>query len=260
MIRSLYTAVSGLITLENRQATITNNMTNANTIGFKRDNLSIKSFDEVMIQNKDKVVGGKNITQKLGTISLGAKIDSVDTAFTQGVLKNTDKRTDFAIEGRGFFAIERQTTAGNEVVYTRDGSFKIGNNGYLMTTTGDRVLGINKGTGTLEPIFVGNDSMVLDKNNTLYIGNRGDYSLAVADFINYNNLEKIGDNYYRGENPIYNAETYVTQGALESSNVNITNEMVNMITTMRSFETNQKIIQTLDDTLNKAANEIGSVR
>ncbi|VYU40792.1 flagellar basal body rod protein FlgG [Clostridium tertium] len=260
MIRSLYTAVSGLITLENRQATITNNMTNANTTGFKGDNLSVKSFDEVMIQNKDKVVGGRNVTQKLGTISLGAKIDSVDTAFTQGVLKNTDKKTDFAIEGRGFFAIEKQTTAGNEVVYTRDGSFKVGNNGYLMTSTGDRVLGVNKGTGALEPIFVGNDSMVLGKDNTLHIGNNANYSLAVADFTDYNSLEKIGDNYYRGENPIYNAETYVVQGALENSNVNITNEMVNMITNMRNFETNQKIVQTLDDTLNKAANEIGSIR
>ena len=102
MIRSLYTAVSGLISLENRQNNITNNMSNDNTTGFKGDNLSIKSFDEVMIQNRDKVVNGNNVVQKLGSISLGAKIDSVDTAFTQGLIKNTDKQTDFAIEGRGF--------------------------------------------------------------------------------------------------------------------------------------------------------------
>ncbi|MBD7915305.1 flagellar basal body rod protein FlgG [Clostridium sp. Sa3CUN1] len=260
MIRSLYTAVSGLITLENRQATITNNMSNANTTGFKSDNLSIKSFDEVILQNKDKVMNGKNVTQKLGSLSLGAKIDTVDTAFTQGVLKNTEKSTDFAIQGRGFFAIEKQTNNGSEVVYTRDGSFKIGNDGYLMTSSGDRVLGINKNTGTLESIFVGGDGIVLDTNNNIFIGNRATHTLATADFVDYNSLEKMGDNYYKGESPIFNAEVSVTQGALESSNVNITNEMVNMITTMRSFETNQKIIQTLDETLGKAANEIGSVK
>ncbi len=260
MIRSLYTAVSGLITLENRQNTITNNMTNANTTGFKGDNLSIKSFDEVMIQNKDKVVNGRNVKQSLGTINLGAKIDTVDTAFTQGLLKNTDKKTDFAIEGRGFFAVEKQSNNGNEVLYTRDGNFKVGNNGYLMTTNGDRVLGINKNTGNLESIFVGADNILLDKNNNLFVGNTATYTLATADFQNYDSLEKLGDNYYRGDNPIFNAEVYVTQGALEGSNVSITNEMVNMMTTMRSFETNQKIVQTIDETLGKAANEIGTVR
>ena len=240
MIRSLYTAVSGLISLENRQNNITNNMSNANTTGFKGDNLSIKSFDEVMIQNRDKVVNGNNVVQKLGSISLGSEIDSVDTAFTQGLIKSTDKQIDFAIEGRGFFAIQRQTNNGNEVIYTRDGNFKVGNDGYLINTNGDRV--------------------ILDQNNNLYIGNRATHTLATADFNDYGSLEKIGDNYFRGENPIYNAQVWVTQGALEGSNVNISNEMVNMITTMRNFETNQKIVQTIDETLGKAANEIGAVK
>ncbi|MDV4149682.1 flagellar hook-basal body complex protein [Clostridium sp. AL.422] len=260
MIRSLYTAVSGLVTLENRQNTITNNMTNANTTGFKGDNLSVKSFDEVMLQNKDKIVNGRNVTQKLGAISLGSEIDTVETTFTQGVLKNTDKKTDFAIDGRGFFAIERQGNNGSEVIYTRDGNFKVGNNGYLMTTNGDRVLGINKNTGSLEPIFVGADNILLDKNNNLFVGDVATYTIATADFQDYSSIEKIGDNSYRGDNPIFNAEVYIAQGALESSNVSISNEMVNMITTMRSFETNQKIVQTIDETLGKAANEIGSVR
>ena len=256
MIRSLYTSVSGLITLEKKQANINNNIANANTIGFKTDNLVTKSFDEVMIQNKDKVVGGRNVVQKLGTISLGSEIDTVSTSFTQGSLKYTDKKTDFAIEGRGFFVVQRE----NEAVYTRDGNFKIGNDGYLMTTSGDRVLGINKNTGNLETIFVGADEMVLDNNNNLFIGNTATHTLATADFEDYNALEKIGDNYYRDENPILNAAVNVTQGALESSNVNIANEMINMMTTMRNFETNQKMVQIIDETLGKAANEIGTVR
>lgn len=258
MIRGLYTAVSGLITLENKQANIVNNITNANTTGYKEDTLVIKSFDEVMLQNKDKVLNGKNVTQKLGSLSLGAEIDTVETIFTQGILKNTDTKTDFAIQGRGFFVVRKNGS--NENLYTRDGSFKIGNNGYLMTTNGDSVLGINKNTGNLEPIFVGNGNLLLDKDNNLYIDNNLNYTLATADFNDYKSLEKIGDNYYRGEDPIYNSEVYISQGALESSNVSISNEMVNMITTMRAFETNQKLVQTIDSTLQKAANEIGTVR
>lgn len=260
MIRGLYTAVSGLITLENKQATIVNNITNANTTGYKGDTLSVKSFDEVMLQNKDKVVNGKNVTQKLGTLSLGSKIDTIDTSFTQGQLKGTDKETDFAIEGRGFFVIRKNGDTTNENVYTRDGSFKVGNNGYLMTTNGDSVLGMNKNTGNLEPIFVGNSKLLLDADNNLYINNNSQYTLATADFEDYGDLKKIGDNYYKGENPIYNSEVYISQGALENSNVSISNEMVNMITTMRAFETNQKLVQTIDGTLEKAANEIGTVR
>ncbi|MBU5454801.1 flagellar hook-basal body complex protein [Caproiciproducens sp. MSJ-32] len=256
MIRSLYTSVSGLITLEKQQANITNNIANANTIAYKMDNLVSKSFDEVMIQNRDKVLGGRNVTQKLGKISLGSAIDTVTTSFTQGSLKNTDKKTDFAIEGRGFFVIQK----GNEAVYTRDGNFKVASDGFLVNTRGDRVLGINKNTGALEAIFVGNNEIVLDNDNNLFVGNTATHTLATADFEDYSALEKIGDNYYRGENPILNADVNITQGALETSNVNIANEMINMMTTMRNFETNQKMVQIIDETLAKAANEIGSVR
>lgn len=256
MIRGLYTAVSGLVTLESKQANISNNIANANTTGYKSDNLIMKSFDEVMLQNKDKVVNGRNVRQQLGTISLGAKVDTVNTAFTQGVLKNTDKQTDFAIEGRGFFIIQK----GNEIVYTRDGNFKVGTDGYLMNTSGDKVLGVNKNTGAIEPIFVGADKIVIDNENNIYVGDRATHTLGTADFEDYNSLKKIGDNYYSGDNAVLNANVSVTQGALETSNVDVTTEMVDMITTMRSFETNQKIFQMLDETLDKAANQIGSVR
>ncbi|MDU6873749.1 MAG: flagellar hook-basal body complex protein [Clostridium sp.] len=226
MIRSLYTAVSGMISLESRQSTITNNMSNANTIGYKSENLAIKSFDEVYIQNKDKIAAGKNVPQRLGALSLGAEIDTVETAFTQGALKDTGKVTDFAISGRGFFTVQR----GNERLYTRDGNF-----------------------------LIGNDNFSIDRNNNISVGGVATHSLALADFQDYGNLEKMGDNYFRGENPMYNTVVTVSQGFVEASNVNITNEMVNIITNQRSFETNQKFVSMLDETLNKAANDIGRV-
>ncbi|MGL5152463.1 MAG: flagellar hook-basal body complex protein [Clostridium sp.] len=251
MIRGIYTAVSGLIAMENKQSSITNNMGNANTIGYKKEDLITKSFNEVMLQNKEG-----NRVNNLGTISLGTSIDDVVTHFTQGDIKETGNRNDMAIDGRGFFVIQR----GNERVFTRDGNFKIDNNGYLITTTGDRVLGTNARTGNVEPIFVGNSKFLVDENNNINIEGRVNHRLLTADFENYGSLEKVGDSYYRAENPTYNARVSVHQGFVERSNVNITDEMVQMMTTMRNFETNQKFVSMLDETLGKAANEIGAVR
>lgn len=259
MIRSLYTSVSSLITLENKQNVITNNMTNANTNGFKADNLITKSFDDVLIANRSKVVNGRNVKTELGTLSLGVEIDDVNTKFTQGVLKQTSKATDFAIEGRGFFVVQRTTAGGTENVYTRDGNFKVGMDGCLMTSSGDKVLGRNLSTGATEPIFVGNSEFLIDDNNVIHVDGFDNYEMLTADFQDYNSLTKIGDNYYSGENPIMNSNVWVNQGYIETSNVSLTDEMVNMMSTMRAFETNQKMVQIIDESLGKAASEIGKV-
>ena len=255
MIRSLYTAVSGMIALENKQNTIANNMANANTIGYKSEDLVLKSFNEVLLQNKDKLSGNQNVTTKLGSISLGAKIDEVTTKFTQGDLKNTGIQTDLAVSGRGFFQVQK----GNETLYTRDGNFTVSNDGYLVTTTGDRVLGKSLATGETQPIYVGNSIFTIDSKNGVKIDGVATQALATADFQDYGTLEKVGDNYYSGENPINNATVSIKQGYTESSNVNVTTEMVNMLTTMRNFETNQKILTMIDGTLEKAANRVGQV-
>ena len=255
MIRSLYTAVSGMIALENKQNTIANNMANANTIGYKSEDLVLKSFQEVLLQNKDRLVGNQNVTSKLGTISLGTKIDDVITKFTQGDLKDTGIQTDLAIAGRGFFQVQK----GDNVLYTRDGNFKVSNEGYLVTSSGDRVLGKSISTGEMQPIFVGNSTFNVDNNNNVNINGVATQSIGTADFQDYSKLVKVGDNYYSGQNPIDNAKVYVKQGFTESSNVNISNEMVNMLTTMRNFETNQKILTMIDGTLDKAANKVGQV-
>lgn len=256
MIRSLYTATSSLITLENKQSVITNNMANANTTGFKNDDLIMKSFDEVLISNKDKVINGENYKNKLGTITLGSEIDEVNTKFTQGIFKETMKVTDLAIEGRGFFTINQN----NQTLYTRDGNFVVGIDGLLSTTDGGKVLGRNLNNGNIEPIYIGNNNFKLDAMNNIYVNDIPTYELHMSDFLDYSTLEKVGDNYYTGNNPINNTMVFVNQGFLESSNVNLTEEMTNMISTMRNFETNQKIMQMLDDTLGRAATEIGVVK
>jgi flagellar basal-body rod protein FlgG len=143
MIRGLYTAVSGMITQEAKQDVVTNNLANVNTVGFKVDNLATKSFNEVLLSNRDKIVNGRNVKVNLGTINFGSKIDEVATSFTQGTLDKTDKETDFAIEGKGFFAVERNNGVNTERYYTRDGHFHVNSQGFLVNDSGDKVIGIN---------------------------------------------------------------------------------------------------------------------
>ncbi|WP_123053515.1 flagellar hook-basal body complex protein [Clostridium sp. JN-1] len=255
MIRGLYTAVSGMITQEAKQDVITNNLANVNTVGFKKDNLAVRSFENMLMQNYDKVVGGQNVRNTIGYLNNGSKVDSVNTDFTSGTIQSTGKPTDFAIDGRGFFTVNRN----GQNYYTRDGHFHVNQEGYLVTDSGDYVSFQQN-----QRLFVGNNKIVcdpqgsvklLDSNNNVV----GQDRFAAVDFDNYNNLQKIGDNLYQGNNP-HAANITVRQNSLESSNVNTVNEMVDMITTMRTFETNQKIVQSTDETLDKVVNQVGSVR
>lgn len=259
MIRSLYTAVSGMITQEAKQDEITNNLANANTVGFKSDNMSMKSFNNVLLQNYDKVSGGKNVKNVIGSISLGSQIDSVKTDFSQGMIDSTGKPTDFAIEGKGFFTVQRNDGISNGQYYTRDGHFHVNMSGILVNDSGDTVIARNIQTNQLGPINVGNSKLVSDVNGNISIDGNQMYKLYTVDFNDYKGLKKIGDNLYQGNNPTEN-NAVVKQNSLEKSNVNVINAMSDMITTMRTFETNQKMVQSLDETLGKAVNEVGSVK
>lgn len=259
MIRGLYTAISGMVTQEAKEDTITNNLANANTVGFKSDNLSIKGFNDVLLQNYDKISGGRNVRNAIGSISLGSQIDSVNTDFTQGMINSTDKPTDFAIDGKGFFTVQRNDGISNGQYYTRDGHFHINMNGVLVNDSGDTVVARNLQTNQLGPINVGSGKLACDANGNISIDGNQMYKLYTVDFNNYKNLTKVGDNLYQGSNPTEN-NAVVRQGSLEKSNVNIINAMSDMITTMRSFETDQKVVQSMDETLDKAVNEVGSVK
>lgn len=261
MIRGLYTAVSGMITQGAKQEVITNNLANADTVGFKSDNLLIKKFDDVLIENYDKISGNKNVRNVIGSMSFGSAIDGTSTSFTQGLISQTDSPTDFAVDGRGFFSINSKDENGNpQLMYTRDGNFHVDNNGFLVTSSGDNVMGTNLKTKEVEPIKVNNSKIVSDTNNNISLDGKLSYKLNMVDFDNYATLRKSGDNLYIGGTPNNNQNIAVKQNSLEKSNVNVTNEIINMMTVMRSYESNQKVIASIDETLGKAVNEVGSVR
>lgn len=256
MIRGFYTSVSGLITLQNEQEVITNNIANVNNTGYKKRELTKQSFEDVMISNRQKLVGDKYVRNNIGSLNLGVKVNDVDTAFTQGSFKATDSSTDFAIDGRGFFVAQN----GNQEVYTRDGNFKVNQQGYLITNDGCEVLGTNNTTGAREPIYVGDKKFSLDGENNIDIEGIGATDkLLTVDFEQYNTLEPLGDNYITLDNPIYNSKVNVRQNFLETSNVDPSTELVKLMEVKRQFETNQKFIKMQDETVQKAASELGRV-
>lgn len=260
MIRGLYTAVSGMITQEAKQDVITNNLANSDTIGYKSDDLGIKKFDDVLIENYDKIVDGKNVKNVIGSLSMGSQIDGTSTSYTQGDLQETDKPTDFAVDGGGFFSVARQNQlGGTQNYYTRNGHFHVDNNGYLVTEEGDKVLGVNTTTKKVEPIKVGSSKMVYEAGSLMLDG-KAAYKFKMTDFRNHTDLKKVGDNLFSGNNPIDTQNASVKQYNLERSNVNVTNEVINMMTVMRTFESNQKVIAAIDETLGKAVNDVGSIR
>ena len=118
-----------------------------------------------MISNRQKLVGDKYVRNNIGNLNLGVKVNDVDTVFTQGSFKATDSSTDFAIDGRGFFVAQN----GNKEVYTRDGNFKINQQGYLITNDGCEVLGTNNTTGAREQIYIGDEKFSLDGENNIDI-------------------------------------------------------------------------------------------
>lgn len=254
MIRALYTTVSGLITQEAKQDVITNNLANAATTGFKGDDLVLKKFNDVLIQNYDKMDGDKNVRNVIGKLSNGSEIDEVYTNFQQGDIQDTDSDTDFALNGTGFFTVSKN----GQQYLTRDGHFHISSNGNLQTEDGNDVLGINA-NGTAAPINVGNGKITCDSHGNIYVDGVSKGKFSLVEVSDTKTLKKIGDNLYQGQGT-QATNTSVKQKALEKSNVNIINGMIDMMTVMRTFETNQKIMQSLDDTLGKAVNDIGSIR
>jgi flagellar basal-body rod protein FlgG len=246
-----------MLNLQARQSVITNNLANINTHGYKEETLVSKSFDDVVLSNKDNYSNGVAKNQTLGSLSFGVSIDDTVASYNQGTHISTQNNSDFAIEGKGFFEVQ---DASGKNFFTRDGSFKVNSQGYLVSNAGHKVMGLNKVTGAIEPINIGTDKISVTSNNNIVVNGVNKYSFNVVDFTDYNNLVKVGDNLYSGQNPIKANNFYVKQGYVEGSNVDYINTTALLMETVKEFEANQKVIQTIDSTLSKIANEIGTVR
>jgi flagellar basal-body rod protein FlgG len=258
MLKGLYTAWTGMVNEQNRMDIMTNNLANASTVGYKKEGSTSQSFDDVLtVKIKDASVGLSNV-QRIGIKNPGVKIGENYTDFSQGSFRETGNTYDLALSGDGFFAIEFTNKAGEtSTMYTRAGQFTLNKDGYLVTEEGDYVLDTQNKRIQLNTLT----DASISTNGTISQDGKDIAQIQVADFEDYDYLEKYGETYYR---PLEGAKqttgtASIHSGYLEMSNVQVVSEMVNLISITRAYESNQKIIQTYDDSLEIAVTQLGKL-
>ena len=256
MVRGLYTAYTGMINEQKRLDVISNNLANADTVGYKTERVASQAFDDVLtIKIRDNSVGYTN--QAIGTMSLGVKIGEVYTAYDQGSFVETGNTFDLAMDGAGFFTMRCPTSSGDSVTrYTRNGCFKMTQDGYVVDVNGNHL------QGSAGDIQVPVDATIsIDKTGGVYANGEYVDTVLLTDFEDYDYIEKYGDNLYQVVDgaTVKNATGLINQGYTEQSNVNVVSEMVDMITVTRAYEAGQKVMQTVDTMLESSCNSIGRV-
>ena len=254
MFSSLWIAKTGLDAQQTRMAVTSNNLANVNTTGFKR---SRAAFEDLMYQN-DRQPGAQSsqATQvPAGTmVGTGVRVVGTEKLFTQGEVVQTNNPLDIAVQGRGFLQV---TMPDGTVAYTRDGSFHLNSDGQIVTNSGYPIEPALTVPANAQSITIGNDGTVSvalpGQAAPAQIG-----TVQTADFINPAGLEARGENLYvetassgapQTGTPGLNGLGTITQGSLESSNVNVVEELVNMIETQRAYEMNSKAISASDQML-----------
>ncbi|WP_353893143.1 flagellar hook-basal body complex protein [Proteinivorax hydrogeniformans] len=257
MIRGLQMSKQGMIAQQKKQDNISNNIVNASTHGYKKDQSVIGAKPEMFIHRLNDAIydtsfGRRDLKPGVGALGTGTIVDETFTNFSQGPVTQTDRTNDFALVGQGFFTVSHN----GEEYLTRDGEFNVDTQGNLVTNKGAFVLGQNG------PLNVGNADFQVNEQGEVY--SDGEYidTLNITSVENPNSLLKMGENLLQltDESEVVEANTTVRQSYLEQSNVNLAEEMVDMLATMRAYEANQRAIQTHDETLGKAVNEIAQLR
>ncbi len=255
MVKGLYTAYTGMINEQHRMDTMTNNLANSTTVGYKKEGATSQSFDSVLAYKLKDTSDAPNIPRRMGINTPGVKIGENYTDYSQGSFKITDNTYDLALSGDGFFTVEFTNKLGEtSTKYTRAGSFSLTQEGFLVTKDGDFVVGSN-GKIQLDPT----KDTAIDSAGRIMQDQRVIDTIKLTDFEDYNYLKKYGENYLEPVEgaTIKDANASIYSGYLEMSNVNIVTEMVDMISITRQYEANQKIIKTIDDSLEIASTQLG---
>lgn len=261
MLRSMYSGIGGMKNFQTKLDVIGNNIANVNTYGFKKGRTIFKDLVSQQISGASAATaarGGTNPKQ----VGLGSTLGAIDTVQTQGSLQTTGRSLDLAISGDGFFIVRD----GNNDYLTRAGNFYLDNQGYLVNQDGLYVIGIGGGKiqipNTAKSISIGADgkvTYVVDGNSTPQTAGQ----IALAKLQNPEGLEKVGNNLFQvttnsgGMNniaPGTNGAGTIVPGALEMSNVDLSEEFTEMIVAQRGFQANTRIITTSDQILEELVN------
>lgn len=268
MQRGLYTGAFGMLTQWTALDVVGNNLANVDTTGYKKDETICKEFGDMYIKRLyDNYImtpqGPVDLRPTVGYAGTGVGINEIATIFTNGPIRQTQNNLDMAIEGDGFFCIQGPN---NEISYTRNGSFSLNNQGYLVTQDGFNVL------GEAGPIQINKNNFVVMKGGVIATKEDTDTGwknpneiakLKIVSFDEKRGLIKQGDTLfkateYAGE-PKTLPDPKILQGYLEKANVNPVQEMVKMIELQRIYEINQRTVVSFDDILKIATNEVGRV-
>ncbi len=277
MMRSLWTAASGMLAQQTNLDTISNNLANVNTAGYKKDTVEFKSLLYQTLQNTSTNNAGENKPVP-AQVGLGTRTASITTVFSQGGLQETPNDTYMAIEGSGFFKVRDKD--GN-ICYTRDGSFNVQpveGGTMLCTAEGYPVLDQNNNPIVIPSEYRTDDFTVDTDGNIFVAGANGDkvpltammngqpynQQIGLVQFNNPAGLNSVGGNLYEptaaSGQPLEEStnaalkKSLVHQGYIEMSNVQVADEMVNMIVAQRAYEMNSKAIQASDEMLQQANN------
>jgi flagellar basal-body rod protein FlgG len=258
MIRSLWIAKTGMEGQQTKLDTISNNLANVGTNGFKRGGVV---FEDLMYQNLRQTGAASSDQSVLPTglqVGLGSRVAATTRNFSQGTLQQSSSDFDLAVKGKGFFQI---TLPDGSTGYTRDGSFQVDANGQMVTSAGF----------VLQPgitIPANAQKVTIAQDGTVNVSIPGQAAgqavgqITLANFINPAGLEPRGQNLYaesassgapQAAAPGTNGLGTLHQGAVEGSNVNVVEELVSMIATQRAYELSSKAITTSDQMLQKLA-------
>ncbi len=258
---ALWIAKTGLDGQQTRMSVVSNNLANVNTTGFKRDRAV---FEDLIYQTIRQPGASSSQDTELPsglTLGTGVRVVSTEKLHTQGNLSQTSNELDMAIQGRGFFEV---LLPDGSSAYTRDGGFQLDSQGQMVTASGYLLQpGITVPANTIK-ITIGTDGTI----TALSAGNAAPTqigSVQLVDFVNPTGLQARGENLFtetissgtpQPGTPGLNGLGSVIQGALETSNVNVVEEMVNMIETQRAYEINSKAIETADEMLRFVTNNL----
>lgn len=263
IVRGLESAAKGMIALMDMNDRIANNLANVNTVGFKKGELRFKDVMESAVYSQQGSILRNDTSRYLGTVSMGSEAMNYVHDFSQGALDKTSNPYDLAIEGDGFFKIQ---DLDGKISYTRNGSFCVNSDQYLVTKQGNYVLDVDNHKIRMIPENF-DPSLMRDKME-IVIGESGTIemnsytqklpmqTIGIFDFSDKEDLFEVGDARFipmSEDNKELRAEKFsVQQGMLELSNSNVIKEMINTIQTSRNYESLTKVVSTNNDLLRTA--------
>ncbi len=248
MYRGVYTAAMGMLVDLTKIDTLSNNLANVETNGYKEDTLAFKTHFEKAINSYKPEPENKRVkVSNIGVLPQAVILDEVKTTFTDGVYEETRVNTHLALSGNGFFKVQR----GNQTLYTRNGEFIVNRDGYLVNTQGEYVLDSNNN----RIVFPENGSIDEQGNILDGFGNL----VGTIAVVGLDSPRKVGYNNFVGQE-IQPGEFRILTGFVEKSNVNAVREMVKLIEAHRHYDITSKSILVHDELLNKVINNVGTLR